>query len=69
MKENENKVLIEAERIVSEYIAKIKTDENEDILLYSRPKRSARKKQKPPLLLSLSVFSALLFFGILFFCR
>lgn len=69
MKESENKLLIEAERIVSEYIAKIKTDENEDILLYSRPKKSIQKKQNPSLFLTLSVFSALLFFGILFFCR
>lgn len=69
MKENENKVLIEAERIVSEYIAKRKTDGNEDILLYSRPKKSIRKSRKPSLFLSLSIFSVLLFFGILFLCR
>ncbi len=69
MKENENKVLMEAERIVSEYIAKIKTDANEDIILYSRPKKSAKKSKKPPLFLSLFAFSTFLFFGILFLCR
>lgn len=69
MNENENKVLIEAERIVAEYMKKIKTDESEDILLYSRPKKIIRKKRKPPLFLALSIFSVLLFFGVLFLCR
>lgn len=67
--ENENTALIEAERIVSEYMKKRKKDENEDILLYSRPKSTKKKRSEFPFFVTLSIFSVFLFLVTIFLCR
>lgn len=64
---NENTALKEAEKIVSEYISKQKKDESEDILLYSRPVKSARKSPIIPLLATLGLLSMCLFLVLFFF--
>ncbi len=65
---NESKALADAEKIVSEYLAKQKGG-NEDILLYSRPEKSRDKTNGFPLLIGCCLFSVALFFSILFFCK
>ena len=65
---NESKALADAEKIVSEYLAKQK-DRNEDILLYSRPEKSRDKTNTFPLLIGCCLFSVALFLSILLFCK
>ena len=65
---NENKALEDAEKIVSEYMAKVKKDASEDILLYSRPVRKPIKKKSYNLFfLSLGLIA--LFLGFFIFIK
>ena len=66
---NETKALKEAERIVSEYFANTKEDENEDIILYSRPKRSNLRKSLLLVKISFIIGLAVLVLGLFLFCR
>lgn len=65
---NEAKALIDAEKIVSDYILRHKKNEKEDILLYSRKKHSKKEMFSKKALALLSCI-LIMCIGVLLFLR
>ena len=66
---NEAKALIDAEKIVSDYILRHKKNEKEDILLYSRNKKHPKKELVSKKALTLLSCILIMCIGVLLFLR
>ena len=64
---NENKALLDAEKIVSDYILRHKKNEKEDIILYSRKKHSKKEFISKKSLVFISCFLTICVGYLLFF--